>query len=69
MSGEQVACLTYRNHRGELVERTVTPVRIWFGETEWHPSPQWLLEVFDHDRDAVRNYSMENIVSWRALDR
>lgn len=42
MSGEPVT-LTYRNWRGEVAERTIIPRRVWFGSTEWHPEPQWLL--------------------------
>ena len=32
-----VVTIDYTNYRGERAYRTVLPVRIWFGETEWHP--------------------------------
>lgn len=48
----------YKNYRGEISERTVRPIRIYHGATEWHPAPQWLLEAFDLEKDAVRAFAM-----------
>lgn len=48
----------YKNYRGEVSERTVRPIRIYHGATEWHPEPQWLLEAFDMEKDAVRAFAM-----------
>jgi hypothetical protein len=56
----------YVNHRGERATRTVRPIRLWFGSTAFHPEPGWLLECFDLDRMATRDYSMAGMVSpWR----
>lgn len=51
----------YINHRGELALRTVRPIRIWFGSTAWHRDPQWLLECFDIDKQATRDYAMSGM--------
>lgn len=56
--------LDYVNHRGERGTRSVQPRRAWFGGTEWHPEDQWLVECFDHDRGALRNYSIAGIQHW-----
>lgn len=48
----------YRNYRGELSERVALPIRIYHGATEWHPEPQWLLEAWDMEKDAVRAFAM-----------
>lgn len=48
----------YRNHRGVVAVRTITPVRLRWGRTEYHPEPQWLLECYDHDRKAHRSYAL-----------
>lgn len=40
------------------------PLRVWFGRTEWHPDEQWLVECVDHDRGALRNYSIAEIRHW-----
>jgi hypothetical protein len=55
--------LDYTNHRGERGIRPVTPVRIWFGATTWHPVPGWLLEAFDLDKRATRDFAMASVHS------
>lgn len=49
---------TYRNYRGEVSERTITPKRVWYGSTEWHPEPCWLLTAHDHDKGADRDFAL-----------
>lgn len=56
--------LDYVNHRGERATRAVVPRRVWHGATDWHDSDQWLLEGFDEERQAVRNYSLREVVHW-----
>lgn len=57
--GEPVK-LTYTNWRGETSERTITPKTVYFGSTEWHPEPQWLLRAFDHDKRAERDFALKD---------
>ena len=52
----------YRNHRGDVTERAVRPLRIWFGKTEWHPTPQWLLRAIDLDKGAESDFAIGEIV-------
>ena len=56
--------VTYRNHRGEVRLRRVLPRRIWFGAVEWHPGPQWLLEVHDIEKGEPRTFAMNDILHW-----
>lgn len=51
----------YTNHRGETAERTVSPFSVWFGTTPEHPTPQWFLIAFCHDRKADRSFAMKDI--------
>ena len=60
--------MTYRNHRGEVGQRRVIPERVWFGQTDWHPGPQWLLDAFDLDRRACRSFAVKEILSFE-MDR
>ncbi len=53
--------LVYRNHRGEIATRTITPERIWFGATDWHPELQWFLTAFDHEKLAPRDFALRDI--------
>ncbi|WP_204166268.1 hypothetical protein [Agrobacterium vitis] len=52
--------LTYTNYRGETSERTILPKNIWFGSTEWHPEPQWLLTAFDLGKQTVRDFALKD---------
>lgn len=73
--------MIYRNYRGEIAERTVTPLHIWWGTTDWHPEPGWLMTAFDHDKQADRDFSLADCqfaaltptsaepVAWRSVER
>ena len=54
----------YINWRGETAVRSIVPLRIYFGSTEYHQDEQWLLEVWDIERDAARVYALKDIKSW-----
>ena len=56
----------YKNWRGEVAERQVVPEKIGWGTNEWHPEPQWLMEGFDVDRQAMRCYALGDVIEWRA---
>jgi predicted DNA-binding transcriptional regulator YafY len=61
----QVVTITYLNHRGEIAEREIVPYVFEFGSTDYYPSPQFLLEAWDIKKQAVRTFSMNNILNWR----
>lgn len=52
---------TYKNWRGEVARRTVTPAKIWYGSSQHHPEPQWFLRGFDHQRKAERDFAMRDM--------
>lgn len=54
------ARITYTNYRGETAERTITPKRVWYGISDWHPVPQWFLTAFDHDKNADRDFALRD---------
>lgn len=51
----------YTNWRGETAERAIIPLEVYFGSTEYHPREQWLLRVWDVERQAERVYAFEGI--------
>lgn len=53
--------IDYTNYRGERSERQIVPLNIWFGTTEWHPKPCWLMKAFDCAKQENRNFAMEDI--------
>ncbi len=54
----------YVNWRGEEAIRSIIPVDIYWGKTEWHPEEQWILKVWDVEREAYREYSLKDIKEW-----
>lgn len=53
---------TYRNWRGEIGHRSVYPIRMEWGSTEWHPEPQWLLVAHDIEKGAERSFAVKDII-------
>jgi hypothetical protein len=37
---------------------------VWFGETAWHPEPQWLLDVVDLEKNTERSFAMRDILAF-----
>ena len=60
--------IVYTNYREETAERRIVPERIWFGTTEWHPEPQWLLDAIDLDKNVERSFAMKDIASWETME-
>ena len=57
--------ITYRNWRGEVGERNIIPQSVWFGATDWHPEPQWLLSALDTDKGATRDFALADFGAGR----
>ncbi len=57
--------IIYTNWHGETAERTIQPIKIWFGSTEWHKEGQWLLKAIDVDRNVERDFALKDIKDWR----
>jgi predicted DNA-binding transcriptional regulator YafY len=56
--------ILYTNYRGETSLRIIQPIKIWYGVTNWHTEPQWLLEAVDLEKKANRSFAMKDIRSW-----
>lgn len=54
----------YTNYRGEMAVRTIVPISFYFGSTEYHKEEQWLVKLWDVERDAERIYALKEITEW-----
>ena len=54
----------YKNWKSEISIRTIIPVSIYYGYTDFHKENQWLMDVFDVDKDALRTYAMMDIIEF-----
>jgi len=54
----------YKNWQGEVGIRTIIPAKVYYGNTDYHKENQWLLEVWDVEKDAPRTYAMMDIIEF-----
>lgn len=53
----------YTNWRGEMADRHLMPTSLWFGSTEWHKEPQWLMKAVDLEKGgATRDFALKDMV-------
>jgi hypothetical protein len=59
--------ICYTNHRGETRVRAVLPERIWYGVSEWHPGPGWLMDAVDLEapKRCTRTFALRDIHWWQ----
>lgn len=80
-SAQDPIAILYTNYRGETAVRRIMPCyhpggydALWFGETKWHPKPQWLLSAVDCENEhwiarfdsglARRDFAVADIKAW-----
>jgi len=54
----------YKNYQGITSIRTIIPQQIHYGSTDYHKENQWLLDVWDVEKDAQRTYAMMDILEF-----
>lgn len=57
--------IDYTNWKGERSVRTVTPRLFFWGSTNYHPDPQWLMTAIDEDKNAERTFALSGVHSWK----
>lgn len=50
----------YVNCCGKFSIRRVTPERIYWGTTKYHPEPSWLMKGYDHDKGKNRDFALQD---------
>lgn len=58
------ARIDYTNWRGERRIREILPLRLWYGATEWHPIPTYLLKAIDLEDGKTKDFTMGTIHEW-----
>jgi predicted DNA-binding transcriptional regulator YafY len=58
----QIIRFTYTNWQGVVAERKAQVISLVYEGTEWHPEPQWLLQAFDVEKNAVRLFALRDMV-------
>lgn len=52
--------MMYRNYRGEICERAIIPLQMFFGKTDYHAEPQWFIKAIDTRRSVTRDFAMKD---------
>lgn len=58
----------YTNYKGERRERCIIPIHLWYGSTEYHPEPQWLMQALDKEKQQVRDFAMKDMTPLLYVD-
>lgn len=58
--------IDYTNHAGERSTRRISDPEFWYGSTNWHTQPQWLINAFDMDKRAERDFALCDVHAWKA---
>lgn len=57
--------ILYKNWKGEISERDITPIKVFFGSTTWHTDDQWLIEAIDNGKELIRTFALAGILELR----
>jgi predicted DNA-binding transcriptional regulator YafY len=63
-----IVSIDYINHKGKRAVRFIRPIRIWFGNTEFHPNDQWMMEADDVERNVRRDFAISGIILWNGTE-
>lgn len=65
----QAVCINYTNYRGETGPRQIVPLSISFKASEYHKEPQWLMSVYDLDKEARRDMAIKDMTDWTPVSQ
>lgn len=61
----KVVEIDYTNYQGKRERRYIIPVRLYFStNNQWHPEPQYILEAYDINKRANRDFAMSKVHAW-----
>lgn len=52
--------MKYKNYRNEVSMRTIEPIDMFFGRTDYHPQNQWLLRAYDFEKKQERIFALKD---------
>lgn len=64
----QIIEFDYVNWEGKQAKRKAKVVDFYFGSTEFHPTPQWLVSAWDCDKEADRVFAMLDMRNVRSCN-
>ena len=56
--------IKYKNWKGKVGNRIITPIKLRYGESEFHKGNQWILKAWDVSKSAVREFAINDILEY-----
>lgn len=57
--------MLYTNWRKEQAWRLILPIKMWFGQSEYHlDGPQWFVRAFDIEKQEMRDFALTGVAQW-----
>ena len=56
--------IKYKNWKGKVGNRIITPIKLRYGESEFHKGNQWILKAWDISKSAVREFAINDILEY-----
>ena len=56
--------IKYKNWKGKVSNRIITPIKLRYGESEFHKGNQWILKAWDINKSAVREFAINDILEY-----
>ena len=68
-STNQILRFKYRNYKGEISVRSVTPIRTIVKRSPYHKNgePCWIMVAIDLDKNAIRDFALHDIIEYYSI--
>lgn len=60
--------IDYTNYKGLRSTRTILPLNLWYGRSEYHHEEGWFIRAIDLGRDALRDFYLPDIHSSEPME-
>lgn len=61
---EQTVFILYKNYQNFIGVREIQPLEWYYGNSKYHPEPQWLLRAYDFEKQEERSFAVKDIRAW-----
>lgn len=54
----------YKNWKGTVGIRKAIPIKIWYGESDYHEGNQWFMRALDVEKQENRDFAIIDIIKY-----
>jgi predicted DNA-binding transcriptional regulator YafY len=56
--------IKYKNWKGVTSNRIIIPIKLWYGESDFHKGKQWFLRAYDIAKLDKRDFAIKDILEY-----